>query len=222
MQVHFTDASLRSASAITLDQALSAFKVFINIDCLERQRVASFLLEKWDVLATIFAKEELIPGGGAGYGDIPTKRLGRNSSISQFNSICLGKHPHRRSSLASTDRRRSTRTGEVPAESDRDICDCTVKLYHFWEFLLTQSEIHMPPEDISILLLCLHWWGDVPLYHPASDISKEMLKGSQIFRGLEQMSFVVLVTSCQAVRNTDPLMQVRFSGSLERHWSASR
>ncbi|KEP63487.1 UNVERIFIED_CONTAM: hypothetical protein HHA_312440 [Hammondia hammondi] len=140
-QVHFTDASLRSASAITLDQALSAFKVFTNIDCLERQRVASFLLEKWDVLATIFAKEELIPGGGA------------STLVLSF-------------------------IGEVPAEPDRDICNCTVKLYHFWEFLLSQSEIHMPPEDISILLLCLHWWGDVPLYHPASDISKERLKSA--------------------------------------------
>nr|CEL69902.1 TPA: hypothetical protein BN1204_056000 [Neospora caninum Liverpool] len=142
-QVHFTDASLRSASAITIGQALSAFKVFMSIDCLERQRVASFLLEKWEVLATLFAKAESNPGGGGGYGDIPSHRL-----------------------------------GEVIPESDRDMYDSSVKLYQFWELLLTQPELCMPPEDISILLLCLHWWSDVPLYHPAADISKERLKSA--------------------------------------------
>ncbi|PFH34205.1 hypothetical protein BESB_073570 [Besnoitia besnoiti] len=143
-QAHFTDSALRSASAITPGQALSAFSLFMKVDCLERQRVSTFLLEKWKALAASFAKADSIPGAGGGYGDIPAHRVGES----------------------------------VTGDTERDAYDSTIKVHQFCELLLTHPDIKMPPDDVSELLMALHWWADVPIYHPASDIARERLKSA--------------------------------------------
>lgn len=73
----------------------------------QRQRLAAFLLEKWDLIAAAFTKPASTPGAGS-YVDLTQPRQGRSSTIGHFGSISYGKGP-RRSSLAPADRRRSTR-----------------------------------------------------------------------------------------------------------------
>ncbi|PHJ24890.1 hypothetical protein CSUI_001260, partial [Cystoisospora suis] len=81
-----------------------------------------------------------------------------------------------------SDRRRSTRASVGPDgglyDMDREFIDSTTKVYQLWELLLNHSEIQLEPEQVSTVLLALHWWGDVVISHPMGEIPKEKLKSA--------------------------------------------
>uniref|UniRef100_A0A0G4H5F0 Uncharacterized protein n=1 Tax=Chromera velia CCMP2878 TaxID=1169474 RepID=A0A0G4H5F0_9ALVE len=182
-QAAYTEPPIDIGAALDPSTVRRAVTTLQALDFQERKRVGCLLTDSWGAVTECFEKiwQEYVFQKEAAAAEEK-----RAKEASEKKDKKKGGDGQKKSSTPPKDAKKGNNANPADAAEEKEEEDQeipSVGILHFLSALQAHPDIRMSQEDLSKVVMGLHWWGETSLVSPTSTITRDELK-----RGAERLA----------------------------------